>query len=67
MRYFIIFFRVHTEHQNGYGNMVWISNAYPNHREVQQYLIKDTHFTFNDYIITNIQEISKKDYESWVA
>lgn len=66
MRYFIIFYTLLSERRRGYGNFTWVDKNYPSRNNLQNFLIRDTDCNINDYIITNVQEVTKKDHDCWI-
>lgn len=72
LRYFIVFFT----YQNGNDDVVkrlWkyddyaISSLhYPNKKKVKE-IVKEKYPSNQNLSITNVQEVSKKDYENWIA
>lgn len=66
MRYFIIFFKWENEKQQASGNIVWSDTCFPNYRKVAEYIASETSISVNAVVITNLLEVNKKDYESWI-
>ena len=65
MRYLIIFYTVVSKTKEGYGSAVWTGENYPNRNEIQKSLAKE-HGLVDEYVITNVVEITEQDYYDWI-
>lgn len=71
MRYFIIFYYIHSNHGNIriHSNLSINQSKYPNRKEWEAYIYSG--YSFYDKKgfarITNILELNEEDYEQWVA
>jgi len=66
-RYFIVFYVCLNNRKTATGHRAFSSTIYPNRNEVVQEIINQGDgYNSEDVIITNIQELSKEDYEQFI-
>lgn len=63
-RYFVITFQWEMSKSSGYGELSRVSKEYPN-RDFIQLQVLEQRKTLNKCIITNVRELSKKDFTSY--
>lgn len=63
-RYFVITFQWEMNKASGYGELSRVSKEYPN-RDFIQLQVLEQRKTLTKCIITNVRELSKKDFTSY--
>ena len=63
-RYFVITFQWEMSKSSGYGELSRVSKEYPN-RDFIQLQVLEQRKTLTKCIITNVRELSKKDFTSY--
>ena len=63
-RYFVITFQWEISKSSGYGELSRVSKEYPN-RDFIQLQVLEQRKTLTKCIITNVRELSKKDFTSY--
>lgn len=63
-RYFVITFQWEMNKASGYGELSHVSKDYPS-RDFIQLQVLEQRKTLNKCIITNVRELSKKDFTSY--
>ena len=63
-RYFVITFQWEMSKASGYGELSRVSKEYPN-RDYIQLQVLEQRKTLTKCIITNVRELSKKDFTSY--
>jgi len=63
-RYFVITFQWQMDKASGYGELSHVAKDYPSRDYIQSEVLKQRK-TLNKCIITNVRELSKKDFISY--
>ncbi len=63
-RYFIVYYQGLANGSHSIGYMTSKGNTYINIKQATEYIINNSNYT--DVVITNIQELSKEDYNEFI-
>jgi|TARA_R100001530_G_scaffold132830_1_gene105586 hypothetical protein len=68
MRYFYCSFQATSKDGTvGFGSYSWESASYCNHTALRKELYKESGYSLEKVVILNIMELTKEDYEAFVA